>query len=264
MTRINIALRIHESVYDGIYFYLMFTRNIPDRPKSTSYYKIAITFLWCVLLAIVIRITIVEPFKIPTGSMKGNLLVGDFIFATKYSYGYSRYSFPFNIGPFKDKILYTSPKRGDVVIFRPPSDVRSHYIKRVIGLPGDTVQIKHGVVHVNGVAAQRKRVEDFIETNYSNHKVIVPQYEEILPGMNSGHKILLHSPASPLENTQVYHVPKNHFFVMGDNRDESLDSRKIGFIPSNNIVGKAGLIFFSTQGWTPPKFRVDRFFKRVK
>ncbi len=221
-----------------------------------------------IIAAILIRSLLFAPFHIPSGSMKETLLEGDYIFASKYSYGYSKHSLPFSIIPFKGKLFKKSPKRGDVIIFRPPYNTDIYFVKRVIGLPGDKVQVILGSLYINNEKVEKFRVRDFIDQDKYNNSVIVPRYEEILPNKTK-YKILLHSTGSVAENTGIFNVPTGHFFVMGDNRDESRDSRfsDIGYIPEDNIIGKAKVILFSksksTDGALPFKIRMNRLWQNI-
>ena len=241
------------------------------RTKSTflkELFKLSHSLLWVILIAILIRSCLFAPFHVPSGSMKSTLLIGDYIFANKHAYGYSKYSFPLSLAPIKDKIFASPPQRGDVVIFKPPSNDSIHFIKRIIGLPNDKIQIKLGIVYINDVPVKRRRVKDFIDNDKYSNSVIIPRYEETLSN-NKKYSILIHSPNSTIENTKVYNVPEEHFFVMGDNRDESKDSRfsDVGFIPSRNIIGKASFVLFSKSSTTnsiiPFTLKPGRFFKAL-
>jgi signal peptidase I len=187
-----------------------------------------------------------EPFNIPSGSMLPTLLIGDFLFVSKYSYGYSRHSLPWSIPVIPDRIVYTEPKRGDIAVFRYPADTSVDYIKRIIGLPGDTVQVKAGRLYINSVMVPRVEDGVFEQKDQYNRVVRTKRYVETLPG-NVEHYILEQSDNNQFDNTPVYTVPEDHFFAMGDNRDNSADSRSrgVGFIPKVNLVGRAELMFFS-------------------
>jgi signal peptidase I len=199
------------------------------------------------IIALVIRTFLFQPFNIPSGSMKATLLVGDYLFVSKYSYGYSHYSLPFSPPIFSGRIWGSEPERGDVVVFRLPKDDSTDYIKRVIGLPGDTIQMVDGVLNINGVPVKRERVDDFIETEEGPRATRVKRWRETLPnGVSYTTLDLVES--GFYDNTPVYHVPPGNFFMMGDNRDNSTDSRvlgQVGYVPFENIVGRAQIIFFS-------------------
>jgi len=209
------------------------------------------TIVYALLIALVIRTFLFQPFNIPSGSMENTLLIGDYLFVEKYAYGYSRYSFPWGLGGLGDawqgRIFGSMPKRGDVVVFKLPRDPSIDYIKRVIGLPGDRIQMINDRLYINDKIVPEKRVSDYVEIidGYKHH---VPRYQEILPG-GKVHYILDRDPAGPADNTDVYVVPAGHYFMMGDNRDNSDDSRGgVGYVPAQNLVGKAEFIFFSTNG----------------
>ena len=199
------------------------------------------------ILALIVRVFLFQPFNIPSGSMIPTLLVGDYLFVAKYAYGYSRYSFPFGPDLFSGRIWATEPERGDVVVFKLPRDNETDYIKRVIGLPGDEIQMLHGVLQINGQAVQKERIDDFIQVDSAGREHKVPRYRETLPN-GVTYPVLDLTQDSIGDNTEVYKVPEAHFFMMGDNRDNSTDSRflsEVGFVPFENLVGKAKLIFFS-------------------
>tara|TARA_A100001011_G_C14310397_1_gene845267 strand:- start:2055 stop:2783 length:729 start_codon:yes stop_codon:yes gene_type:complete len=230
------------------------------------------SIILAIFIALLIRSFIFEPFNIPSGSMKPNLLVGDFIFVSKYSYGYSKHSLPFSLPIIPNKIFSKLPERGDVVVFKTPENNRTDYIKRVIGLPGDEVQIIDGQIIINKSLISRKRTDDFIDNdNKSNHKR-VRKYTEFF--FNKEIEVLDLFDNGIADNTIMFKVPINNFFVMGDNRDNSQDSRfinTVGFIPTKNLVGKAQFIFFSLENsrflelWKwPYSIRYDRIFKKIK
>src|SRR5262245_10123430 len=203
------------------------------------------------IIALVIRTFLFQPFNIPSGSMKETLLVGDYLFVSKYSYGYSHYSLPFSPPLFSGRIWARPPDRGDVVVFRLPKEDSTDYIKRVIGLPGDVIQMIDGVLHINGVPVKRERIDDFIETEEGARTSRVKRWRETLPNGVSYTTLYL-AYNSFLDNTRPYEVPPGHYFMMGDNRDNSTDSRvlnQVGYVPFENIVGRAQIIFFSiTEG----------------
>lgn len=231
------------------------------------------TALIAIFLAVLIRTFLYEPFNIPSGSMKPTLLVGDYLFVNKPSYGYSRYSFPFGLAPLRGRVWDAEPQRGDVIVFKLPTNTRVDYIKRVIGLPGDTVQVRGGRLFINGEIVPRESlgVKKAIEADGESRPLT--EYRETLPG-GTVHSIYEESDSEPLDNTPLYTVPEGHYFMMGDNRDNSQDSRvaqMVGFVPHENLVGRADFIFFSTDGsaslpevWKWPfALRYPRFFMDI-
>ncbi|MEO9773996.1 signal peptidase I [Roseibium sp.] len=222
-------------------------------------------------LALIIRTFFFQAFSIPSGSMKSTLLIGDHLLVAKYSYGYSRHSFPIDLLPFSGRLFSRMPRRGDVVVFKTPEDNRTDYIKRVIGLPGDEIQVVSGILHINGAAVERTQIEDFIESDTSGSPKQISRYTERLPNGVS-YEVLDQAAAGPLDNTPIYRVPEGHFFMMGDNRDRSSDSRiptGVGYVPFENLIGKAKFVFFSNgddkpawQIWNWPfSVRFERTFR---
>ncbi len=245
-----------------------------DKKASGGFGETVKIVVQALILALVVRTFLFQPFNIPSGSMEDTLLIGDYLFVSKYAYGYSRFSFPFGVHLFDGRVWASPPKRGDVVVFKLPRDDTTDYIKRVIGLPGDKIQMIHDVLYINGVAVKRERVSDFVSTDAAGDTVRVPRYRETLPNGVSYDTLDL-TPNGMLDNTQVFEVPPNHYFMMGDNRDNSTDSRVppdeggVGYVPFENLVGRAEIIFFSVkQGYPALAFwewpwtvRWDRIFK---
>ncbi len=222
------------------------------------------TVIYAVLIAMVVRTFAYEPFNIPSKSMVPTLLVGDYLFVSKLSYGYSRFSLPFGLPLFDGRIFAAEPERGDVIVFKLPSDDKTDYIKRLVGLPGDTVQVVAGVLHINGEPVERRRIEDYVDPDSGRSYL---QYLETLPNGTS-HRILEESDHGALDNTPPYRVPDGHYFMMGDNRDNSLDSRaSVGFVPAENLIGRADILFFSTDGsarlWEVWKWPTATRFSRI-
>ena len=199
-------------------------------------------------LALMFRSLLFEPFNIPSGSMIPTLKVGDYLFVSKFTYGYSRYSFPFGIIPFDGRVMASEPERGDVVVFRQPGNENVAFIKRIVGLPGDDIAVKQGILHINGSPVKREH-EDVGTATDGFSVMKYDDYVETLPEGTS-HSIREMSDAGSLDNTRVYSVPEGHYFMMGDNRDNSNDSRtsSVGLVPFENFVGKAQFLFFSHNG----------------
>jgi signal peptidase I len=216
--------------------------------KKDSWLEVVKTIVYALIIAGVIRSFLFQPFNIPSGSMEDTLLIGDYLFVSKSTYGYSRYSFPFGLIPFEGRFAVMSePKRGDIVVFKFPPDNSTDYIKRLIGLPGDRIQMREGVLYINDVAVPKQKIDDYVETIGGEPRNI-PRYRETLPNGVS-YEVLDRDPQGNLDNTQVFVVPEGHYFMMGDNRDNSADSRvDVGYVPFENFVGKAQIIFFSTNG----------------
>jgi signal peptidase I len=215
------------------------------------------TILYAALIAILIRTVVAEPFNIPSSSMQATLLEGDYLFVSKFSYGYSRHSLPMSPNLFEGRILGRLPERGDVAVFKTPQDNATDYIKRIVGLPGDRIQVKGGLLHINDTPVQLEAVGTFTvhsinrATGNANPPVEARRYIETLPG-GRRHFILDLSEFGPGDNTAEFLVPAGHVFAMGDNRDASLDSRfqtdgGPGFIPIANLVGRAEFLFFSVD-----------------
>ena len=196
-------------------------------------------------LALSFRSLLFEPFNIPSGSMIPTLQVGDYLFVSKYSYGYSRYSFPFGIAPFDGRIFESPPERGDVAVFRQPQNESIAFIKRIVGLPGDRVQVVNGVLRINDVAVNRDR-KGFATASDGYNVIRFSVYQETLPN-GKFYMIQERSDEDLLDNTSVFLVPEGHYFMIGDNRDNSRDSRttSVGMVPAENLVGRAERLFFS-------------------
>ena len=232
------------------------------------------TLIYALIIAIIIRSLIIQPFYIPSSSMELNLLVGDRLFVTKYSYGYSKHSFPFSPPIFKDRIFENSPDRGDIVVFKTPSDNRTDYIKRLIGIPGDTIQFIDGNLYINNNEVLNTIVNDNESIFCGNQIINVSTYEEKLP--NNKKYIVSYRNDFSFQNSDKYLVPENYYFFLGDNRDCSKDSRflsEVGYVHKNNLVGKAQILFFSSNPrvgsilkiWNWDKIlRIERFFKKIK
>ena len=232
------------------------------------------TLFYALLIALFIRSFFFQPFYIPSSSMEPNLLIGDRLFVSKYSYGYSQHSFPFSPKIFTGRILKKTPKRGDVVVFKTPADNRTDYIKRLIGLPGDKVQIINKDLYLNGIKIEKKQVETSLNINCGGEILKVDVYEETLP--NGTKYLAVYRKDGTMINSDVFIVPNDHYFFLGDNRDCSKDSRflsSVGYVNFNNLVGKARIIFFSTNKKKGSFFkfwnwnqivRKDRLFKKIK
>ena len=231
------------------------------------------TFFIAILIALTLRTFAFEPFSIPSGSMKPTLLEGDYLFVSKYSFGYSKHSFPMSFPGFSGRVFGKYPKRGDVAVFKFTQNTRIDYIKRIVGLPGDTVQVKDGILYLNNIAINRKSKGTWSAKDRNNVMQTYNRYEESLSD-DFIYDVLDATPNGMLDNTDVYTVPDGHIFAMGDNRDQSSDSRilsQLGFIPFNHLVGKAQIIFYSRDRseplwklWLwPSSVRLERIFKNI-
>ena len=229
------------------------------------------TLLGALLIAILIRSILFQPFYIPSSSMEPTLLVGDRIFVSKYTYGYSKHSFPFSPNFSNKRFFSKEPKRGDLVVFKTPSDNRTDYIKRLIGLPGDTIQFLNGELFINQVKIKRIPSNKKRIIRCGNFLLETNTFIETLP--NGVKHFVSYKKEGSLQNTQIYKVPSNHYFLMGDNRDCSKDSRylsAVGYVNNLNLVGEAKIIFFSNDTnissllkfWNlNASFRLKRLFK---
>ena len=232
------------------------------------------TLIIALLIAILIRSLFFQPFYIPSSSMEPTLLVGDRIFVSKYTYGYSKHSFPFSPPIFDNRILYSEPNYGDLVVFKTPSDNRTDYIKRLIGLPGDEIQFVAGELIINGSKIERQSINFSEPIRCGNFILNSKTYLETLP--NGTRHLAVYNQTGSLQNTKKYKVPEDHYFLMGDNRDCSKDSRfldEVGYVQKLNLVGKAKIIFFSNDTnkgsllkfWNlQNSFRIKRTFNKLK
>ena len=231
------------------------------------------TIFYALVIAVLIRSLLLQPFYIPSSSMEPSLLVGDRLFVTKLSYGYSKHSFPFSLGPIKNRIFFSEPERGDVIVFKTPADNRTDYVKRLIGLPGDRLQFIDGNLYLNDTEILKTKInyDSKIYCGKSLVKNIV--FKEKL--LNGKEYLTTYYINGTYQNSDEYLVPKNHYFFLGDNRDCSKDSRflsSVGFVHKDNLVGKAQFIFFSTNTREGSIFeiwkwknilRINRFFKKI-
>jgi len=231
------------------------------------------TLFYALIIALIIRSLLIQPFYIPSSSMEPNLLVGDRLFVTKYSYGYSKHSFPFSPPFFSGRIIFQEPKRGDVVVFKTPADNRTDFIKRLIGLPGDEVQFIDSNLYINNSEVLKSLYSKDEKIFCGNKNIDVTSFEEILPNGKRYNTVYLKD--FSYNNSDKFIIPVDHYFFLGDNRDCSSDSRfltNVGYVHKDNLVGKAQLIFFSSDKsvgsiftfWKWKKsIRLDRFFKKI-
>ncbi len=250
-------------------------------PREESFGEVIRTIIYALLIALFIRTLFVEPFNIPSGSMTPTLLTGDYVFVSKFAYGYSRYSLPWAPDFLHGRIFGSLPQRGDVAVFINPHS-GDDYIKRIVGLPGDKIQVVKGVLFVNGKPSERERIGDYLEREWSEdfdrpESDLRYHYIETMPN-GVEHDILgdfTSSPedSAPQDNTEIFEVPEGHFFAMGDNRDDSLDSRLgLGYVPIENLVGRADRRFISLEAgahlwefWRWPwTVRFSRFFGPIR
>jgi signal peptidase I len=228
-----------------------------------------LSLFYAILIAIIIRTFFFQAFFIPSSSMEPTLLVGDRIFVSKFSYGYSKHSFPFSLPLINERVLFSEPGRGDIIVFKTPENLRIDYIKRLVGLPGDKIQMIDGILHINDIPVKRKKIRS--ETKLINNGQIrnVLVYKETLPNNISYETFDMGNTRA--DNTSEIFIPEDSYFFMGDNRDNSKDSRFVGSVPKNNLVGKAQIIFFATKGgstilefWRWPfDIQIDRLFKMI-
>jgi len=231
------------------------------------------TLFYALIIAIIIRSLLIQPFYIPSSSMEPTLLVGDRLFVTKYSYGYSKHSFPFSPPIFKGRIISNKPKRGDVVVFKTPADNRTDYIKRLIGLPGDRVQFIDSNLYINNSEIIKSRISKSDKIYCGKKNINVFTFEELLPNGKKHNTVYLKNYS--FQNSDLFIIPEDHYFFLGDNRDCSKDSRfltSVGYVHKNNLIGKAQFIFFSSDKsigsifsfWKWNKsIRFNRFFKKI-
>ena len=224
-----------------------------SKGKSSELRETIIVVVEALLIALVFRTFLYQPFSIPTSSMQSTLMIGDYVLASKYSWGYGRYSFPLGIVPINGRLFGREPNRGDIAVFKPVPQ-RDPYIKRIIGMPGDRIQMIGGVLNINGVAVKRKEVGKGADTDSFGISVPVTIYRETLPN-GVEHTIQEIADDMPLDNTSEFNVPAGHYFMMGDNRDRSQDSRvlsAVGYVPAGNLIGKGEARFFSIKNNIPP------------
>ncbi len=236
-------------------------------------YDNAKTLIGALIIAILIRSFLFQPFYIPSSSMEPTLLVGDRIFVSKYTYGYSKHSFPFSPSITNERFFSKAPEQGDLVVFKTPADNRTDYIKRLIGMPGDTIQFVEGDILINNKKILRQKTENQKVIRCGNFLLKTDTYVETLP--NGFKHLVVYKKKGSLKNSKIFKVPKNHYFLLGDNRDCSKDSRyleSVGYVNNLNLVGKAKIIFFSNDTnkgsllkvWNLNKsFRIERLFKRL-
>ncbi len=231
------------------------------------------TLFYALIIALFIRSFFIQPFYIPSSSMEPNLLVGDRLFVTKYSYGYSKHSFPFSPPIFNGRLIAKEPKRGDVIVFKTPADNRTDYIKRLIGLPGDRIQFIDTNLYLNNSEVLKSKISNNDKIYCGNQNIDVFTFEENLSSNKTYKTVYLKD--SSYQNSDIFIVPENYYFFLGDNRDCSKDSRylsSVGYVHKDNLVGKAQFIFFSSDRskgsifyfwkWNE-SLRMDRFFKRI-
>jgi signal peptidase I len=221
-----------------------------EKKREGGVFETLKVIVQALLIAVLIRSLLFQPFNIPSGSLIPTLLIGDYLFVSKYSYGYSRHSLPFSPPLFSGRLWSAEPQRGDIAVFKLPKDNSTDYIKRVIGLPGDRIQMIDAVLHINGKPVKKERIGEYPTKDAWSREVKVPLYRETLPNGRSYSVIHRDNDRGYWSNTYVYVVPPGHYFMMGDNRDNSTDSRdeqSVGMVPVENFVGRAERIFFSLR-----------------
>jgi signal peptidase I len=248
------------------------SKSSDAKAQPSELRETVVVIIEALLIALVFRTFLFQPFSIPTASMQSTLMIGDYVLASKYTWGYGRYSFPMGIIPFNGRIFGREPNRGDIAVFRPVPQ-KDAYIKRVVGMPGDRIQMIDGILHINGVPVKREEIGKTTDKDSSGISVPVTVYRETFPEGTS-HTIQEISDNQPLDNTTEYVVPAGHYFMMGDNRDRSADSRvlrAVGYVPAGNLIGKAEVRFFSIADNIPPwqlwqwpaNVKWDRMFQSV-
>jgi signal peptidase I len=222
-----------------------------------------------VVLLLGTRTFVFHPFTIPSGSMKPTLLIGDYVIVSKYAYGFTHYSLPGSPRLFSGRIMAADPQRGDVVVYRLPTDDTTDYINRIVGLPGERIQMIKGMLHINGTPIKRERMEDFVDADEAGKTSRIRRWRETLPNGVSYNALDIQDDGF-LDNTQVYNVPPGHYFMMGDNLDNATDSRVlsvVGYVPFENIVGRAEIVLYSVVGaarGAATEFRDERSFMRIR
>jgi signal peptidase I len=227
------------------------TETLPKGGAANEFVEVVKTVVYALLIALVLRIIFFQPFTIPSASMEPNLYEGDYLIVTKYAYGYSRHSIPFSPPFLPGRVFAKTPERGDVVVFKLPRDGHTDYIKRLVGLPGDRIQVRSGLLYINETQVPRFALPSV--NRRRSYGDVATRFQEVLPG---GRRIVTNDFGTDqsLDNTEVFVVPEGHYFMMGDNRDNSQDSRVpaeaggVGFVPEENLVGEARIILFS---WYP-------------
>jgi len=231
------------------------------------------TLFYAFIIAIIIRSFLFQPFYIPSSSMEPNLLIGDRLFVSKYSFGYSRHSLPFSPNIFNGRILQKAPEAGDVIVFKTPADNRTDYIKRLIGIPGDKIKISNHDLYINGKKVEKRKIDNLFEVTCGGNVIDVDFYEETLP--NGRKHLSVYRKEGSMIDSDEYIIPENHYFFMGDNRDCSMDSRylsSVGYVNFDNLVGQAKIVFFSNDKkkgsffkfwkWNQ-SLRISRFFEKI-